>query len=64
MIDERHTSIRLKQSTAQRLKYMGRKGESYDDIIVWLLKNSKKRKMPKFKDNGVLPTETRDVQTS
>jgi predicted CopG family antitoxin len=44
MSEEKYTSIRLRQSTAEQLKEMGRKGESYDDIIAWLLKNSKKRK--------------------
>jgi hypothetical protein len=41
---EKHTSIRVKQSTAQRLSEIGRKGESYDQIIVWLLNHCKKRK--------------------
>lgn len=42
--EERYTSIRVKVSTAEQLRLMGRKGESYDDVIAWLLKNSKKRK--------------------
>jgi predicted CopG family antitoxin len=41
---EKYTSIRVKQGTSERLKDIGRKGESYDDVIAWLLKNSKKRK--------------------
>lgn len=61
MTNDKYTSIRLKQSTAQRLKYIGRKGESYDDIIVWLLKNSKKRRMPKFKDSPTTPLEERST---
>ena len=44
MSAEKYTSIRVKKSTAQRLNGIGRKGESYDDLIVWLLENSKKRK--------------------
>jgi hypothetical protein len=44
MAEEKYTSIRLKQSTADQLKEIGRKGESYDDVVAWLLKNSKKRK--------------------
>jgi uncharacterized protein YqeY len=49
MSEEKYTSIRLRQSTAEQLKVMGRKGESYDDVIAWLLKNSKKRKNPQVK---------------
>jgi hypothetical protein len=44
MTEEKYTSIRLRQSTADQLKEIGRKGESYDDVVAWLLKNSKKRK--------------------
>ena len=44
MTEEKYTSIRLRQSTADQLKEIGRKGESYDDVVTWLLKNSKKRK--------------------
>ena len=44
MAEEKYTSIRLRQSTADELKAIGRKGESYDDVIAWLLRNSKKRK--------------------
>jgi hypothetical protein len=39
------TSIRLRKSTAKRLNDIGRKGESYDDLVVWLLDNSKRRKL-------------------
>jgi len=50
MSEDKWTSIRLKRSTAQKLGEIGRKGESYDDLIVWLLENSKKRKLqPKGK---------------
>jgi hypothetical protein len=42
--EDRFTSIRVKQSTSNNLKEIGRKGESYDQIIVWLLEHSKKRK--------------------
>jgi hypothetical protein len=44
MSEDKWTSIRVKKSTAQKLSDIGRKGESYDDLIVWLLENSKKRK--------------------
>jgi len=44
MSENKVTSIRVKQSTAQRLSEIGRKGESYDRIIVWLLDHTKKRK--------------------
>ena len=40
------TSVRLRQSTVERLKVLGRKGDSYDDIVVWLLEHSKKRRLP------------------
>jgi len=43
MAEDKYTSIRVKQSTAKRLAEIGRKGESYDDVIVWLLDHSKKR---------------------
>jgi hypothetical protein len=44
MSEEKYTSIRVKQSTAKHLAEIGKKGESYDQIIVWLLAHSKKRK--------------------
>jgi hypothetical protein len=44
MTEDKYTSIRVKRSTAKRLSDIGRKGESYDQIIVWLLGHSKKRK--------------------
>jgi hypothetical protein len=43
--EEKYTSIRLKTSTVGQLKALGRKGESYDDVVSWLLRNSKKRKI-------------------
>ena len=45
MSEDKWTSIRLRKSTAKRLNDIGRKGESYDDLVVWLLDNSKKRKL-------------------
>jgi hypothetical protein len=42
--EDKYTSIRVKKSTAQKLSQIGRKGESYDNLIMWLLENSKKRK--------------------
>jgi hypothetical protein len=44
MSEDKYTSIRVRRSTAQKLSQIGRKGESYDDLITWLLENSKKRK--------------------
>ena len=44
MSEEMFSSIRVRQSTAKRLSEIGRKGESYDQIIVWLLDHCKKRK--------------------
>jgi hypothetical protein len=44
MAEDKWTSIRLRKSTAQKLNAIGRKGESYDQIIAWLLQHSKKRK--------------------
>jgi predicted CopG family antitoxin len=44
MSAEKYSSIRVKQSTLEQLKELGHKGESYDDVIIWLLKHSKKRK--------------------
>jgi len=38
------SSIRLSRETVERLKSLGRKGESYDIIVSWLLDNSKRRK--------------------
>lgn len=37
--------MRLRKSTAQKLSEIGRKGESYDDLIIWLLEHSKKRRL-------------------
>jgi hypothetical protein len=42
--EDKFTSIRVKQSTAKRLNELGKKGESYDTIVIWLLDHSKKRK--------------------
>jgi hypothetical protein len=41
---QRFTSIRVRPETAKALSLIGKKGESYDQIISWLLKHSKKRK--------------------
>lgn len=45
MSEEGYTPIRVKKSTAKTLTLMGRKGETYDDVIQWLLRNSRKRKI-------------------
>ena len=44
MSEKEYTSIRVRKETAKGLTLIGRKGESYDQIIVWLLAHSKKRK--------------------
>lgn len=44
MSEDKYTSIRVRKSTAQKLSQIGRKGESYDELIIWLIENSKKRK--------------------
>lgn len=44
MSEKHFTSIRVRKETAQALSLIGRKGESYDQIIMWLVKHSKKRK--------------------
>lgn len=54
MAEQKYTSIRVRVSTAEQLKMMGRKGESYDDVIVWLLKNCRKRKAV-FKTENSFP---------
>ena len=41
---EGFSSIRVKRSTRQRLEAIGRKGESYEDVVTWLLDNAKSRK--------------------
>lgn len=41
---EKTTSIRLHQTTVDCLKELGKKGESYDLIILWLLNNCKKKR--------------------
>jgi hypothetical protein len=45
MGEEGFTPIRVKKGTARTLRLMGRKGETYDDVIQWLLRNSRKRKL-------------------
>ena len=38
------TSIRLREDTVVRIAALGRKGETYDTIVVWLLANCKKKR--------------------
>ena len=38
------SSIRVKHTTRERLKRLGNKGESYENVIEWLLDNCKKRR--------------------
>jgi len=37
------TTIQLTPTTRDKLKELGRKGESYEDIILSLIKNQKKK---------------------
>ena len=41
MQDERRTNIQVKVSTRERLARLGRKGQTYDDIINMLIDASK-----------------------
>ena len=43
-IDKSLTTVRIKKTTLERLNAVGRKGETYEDIIVWLLDHSKKKR--------------------
>jgi len=45
--EDRYTSIRVKRSTLDELKGIGRKGETYDSIIRWLLAHRPKRRVAK-----------------
>jgi predicted CopG family antitoxin len=38
------SSIRLRKETIEELKSLGKKGDSYDEIVIWLLNNRKRRK--------------------
>jgi hypothetical protein len=40
---EKYSSVRVTHETLERLKELGRKGESYEQVIVWLLDHAKKR---------------------
>ncbi len=45
--EDRYTSIRVKRSTLDELKGIGRKGETYDSVIRWLLAHRPKRRVAK-----------------
>lgn len=45
MSETKITSVRLKKNTLERLKALGHKGESYEDIVLWLLENCKKKRL-------------------
>jgi hypothetical protein len=45
--EDKYTSIRVKRSTVEALKSIGRKGETYNDIIRWLLTHRPKRRVAK-----------------
>jgi len=44
---DKYSSIRVKRSTLDELKSIGRKGETYDDVICWLLAHRPKRRVAK-----------------
>ncbi|MCK4669124.1 hypothetical protein KAT21_03270 [Candidatus Bathyarchaeota archaeon] len=43
----KYSSIRVRRSTLDELKSIGRKGETYDDVICWLLAHRPKRRVAK-----------------
>lgn len=45
-IEKEYTAIQITKANAKRLKDMGRKGETYDDIIKLLLDHKPKRLRP------------------
>jgi len=45
--EDKYTSIRVKRSTVEELRSIGRKGETYNDIIRWLLAHRPKRRVAK-----------------
>lgn len=44
MVDEEITTIQLKVSTRAKLKKLGKKDETYDDLILKLIDNRKASK--------------------
>jgi hypothetical protein len=51
--EDKYTSIRVKRSTVDELKSIGRKGETYNDIILWLLAHRPKRRIAKKDDKKI-----------
>jgi len=51
--EDKYTSIRVKRSTVDELKGIGRKGETYNDIILWLLAHRPKRRIAKKDDKRI-----------
>lgn len=47
-----YTMVRLKKETVEKLKELGKKGETYDDIIRKLLDFYEKKKIIKIKGDG------------
>ena len=43
-LKDEYTTIALKKKTVSKLKSLGKKGETYDDIIKRLLEQKKKEK--------------------
>ena len=41
---EKTTTIRMKESVKKRLDELGNKGDKYEDIIIKLIENYKKKK--------------------
>jgi len=44
MDKEKLTSIKIRKETAERLKELGRKGESYDDVLRRILDRVQRRR--------------------
>ena len=44
MDKEKLTSIKIRKETAERLKELGRKGETYDDVLTRILDRIQRRR--------------------
>jgi len=42
MVDNDYTNIRVKKKTAKEIRERGKKGETYDEIIIRLLEEKRK----------------------
>jgi len=41
MVNNNYINVRLTRKTVGKLRYMGRKGQTYDEIILGLIENQK-----------------------